>query len=117
MADFNIGAFGSAIQRPALRPASFQGLQEGIEGEGEGEGSLAYYQGLQEGIEGEGAGSLAYYQGRSEGVGGATVPSGLQGSLFEGFNVPVNNGTGDLIPDISDREDAIEGSNFKSYFA
>jgi len=36
---------------------------------------------------------------------------------FEGFKVPENNGTGELIPDVSNREDSIEGCPWEAYCA
>ncbi|MBR2069364.1 MAG: hypothetical protein IJ877_06345 [Candidatus Gastranaerophilales bacterium] len=91
------GIFGSHVRPVRTKQAGFQ-----ANGGSGGAGGI-------------GSSERLAYRGGSEGI-GTTVPSGMEGSLFDGFNVPINNGTGELIPDISDREDAIEGSGFKPYF-
>ena len=40
-----------------------------------------------------------------------------RGSAWDGFNTPANNGTGELIANIDNREDAIEGCTWSPYFA
>ncbi len=47
----------------------------------------------------------------------ATRPSGLQGKAFEGFQAPSNNGTGELSPVLSGREDEIEECPWEAYYA
>ena len=45
------------------------------------------------------------------------TPETNKGAAFDGFSVPQNNGTGELIADVSNREDSIEGCNWQPYFA
>ena len=45
------------------------------------------------------------------------TPQSAKGLAFEGFNVPQNNGTGELIADVSNREDSIEDCAWEPYFA
>ena len=40
-----------------------------------------------------------------------------KGAAFDGFSVPQNNGTGELIADVSNREDSIDGCTWEPYFA
>ncbi len=53
-------------------------------------------------------------------IGTAQAPRTSQsakGAAFEGFSVPQNNGTGELIADVSNRYDSIEGCTWEPYFA
>ncbi len=47
-----------------------------------------------------------------------SVNSTEKGALWgEGFNIPQNNGTGELSPDVSERYDSIEDCPWKAYYA
>ncbi len=46
-----------------------------------------------------------------------TPNENVKGSAWgEGFKVPENNGTGELQPEVSDREDSIENCPWKAYY-
>ncbi len=47
----------------------------------------------------------------------AKASQNAKGAAFDGFSVPQNNGTGELIADVSNRDDSIEGCNWEPYFA
>ena len=53
-------------------------------------------------------------------VGQAQAPKSSQnvkGAAFDGFSVPQNNGTGELIADVSNRADSIDGCAWEPYVA
>ncbi len=46
-----------------------------------------------------------------------STPKNVKGAQYDGFNVPENNGTGELIPNVSDRVDSIENCPWEAYMA
>lgn len=48
---------------------------------------------------------------------GVDYQPNTKGVAWNGFKTPEFNGTGDLIPDVSNREDSIEGCRWDAYLA